>query len=30
VIDVDGETDIDALRADHPEIDSRIERLWQH
>jgi len=30
VINVDGETDVETLRAAHPEIDSRIERLWEY
>ncbi|WP_129116862.1 carbonic anhydrase [Halegenticoccus tardaugens] len=30
VINVDGETDVETLRDDHPEIDSRIERLWEY
>ncbi|WP_458204912.1 carbonic anhydrase [Haladaptatus sp. NG-SE-30] len=30
VINVDGETDVEVLRRDHPEIDSRIERLWEY
>lgn len=30
VIDVDGETAVDELRDAHPEIDSRIERLWEY
>ncbi|MFB6304065.1 MAG: carbonic anhydrase [Haloferacaceae archaeon] len=28
VINVDGETDVGRLRTDHPEVESRIERLW--
>jgi len=28
VINVDGETDPDALRSAHPESESRVERLW--
>ena len=27
VVNVDGETDVGALRAEHPEVDSRIDRL---
>lgn len=30
VINVDGETDVKALRDDYPEIESRIERLWSY
>jgi carbonic anhydrase len=30
VINVNGETSVDALREAHPEIDSRIERLWEY
>ena len=30
VINVDGETDVETLRANHPEIDSWIERLWEY
>jgi len=30
VINVDGETDVATLRADHPEVDSRIDRLWTY
>jgi carbonic anhydrase len=30
VINVDGELDVDVLREMHPEIDSRIERLWEY
>ncbi|WP_101297635.1 carbonic anhydrase [Halegenticoccus soli] len=30
VINVDGETDVETLRDEHPEIDSRIERLWEY
>ncbi|WP_227374003.1 carbonic anhydrase [Haladaptatus halobius] len=30
VINVDGETDVEILRDEHPEIDSRIERLWEY
>ena len=30
VINVDGETDVETLRAAHPEIESRIERLWEY
>lgn len=28
VVNLDGETDVGRLRDDHPEIDSRIRRLW--
>lgn len=28
VINVDGETDVETLRDAHPEIESRVERLW--
>ncbi len=30
VINVGGETAVDALRDDHPDIESRIERLWEY
>ncbi|WP_227354126.1 carbonic anhydrase [Haladaptatus salinisoli] len=30
VINVDGETDVEALRDEYPEIESRIERLWEY
>ena len=30
VVNVDGETDVESLRADHPEIESRIRRLWEY
>jgi carbonic anhydrase len=30
VVNVDGETDVEALRREHPEIDSRIDRLWEY
>ncbi|WP_254544297.1 carbonic anhydrase [Halomarina pelagica] len=30
VVNVDGETSVEALREEHPEIDSRIERLWEY
>jgi carbonic anhydrase len=30
VINVDGETDPGVLREAHPEVDSRIERLWEY
>ena len=30
VINVDGETDVGALREAHPEVDSRIDRLWAY
>jgi len=30
VINIDGETDVAALQAAHPEIESRIERLWEY
>ncbi|WP_232685805.1 carbonic anhydrase [Halobacterium zhouii] len=30
VVNVDGETDGETLRDDYPEIDSRIERLWEY
>jgi len=30
VINVDGETSVDALREDHPAIKSRIDRLWEY
>lgn len=30
VINIDGETSVDTLQAAHPEIDERIERLWEY
>ena len=30
VVNVDGETDVEELRDEYPEIDSRIERLWEY
>jgi carbonic anhydrase len=30
VVNVDGETSVEALREAHAEIDSRIERLWEY
>ena len=30
VVNIDGETAVETLRADHSEIDSRIERLWEY
>ncbi|MDX1747101.1 MAG: carbonic anhydrase [Halobacteriales archaeon] len=30
LINVDGETDVETLRNEHPEIDSRIRRLWEY
>jgi len=30
VINVNGETDVAALRDGHPEIESRIDRLWEY
>lgn len=30
VINVDGETSVETLRDEYPEIDSRIERLWEY
>jgi len=30
VINIDGETSVEKLRDDHPEIDSRIDRLWEY
>ncbi|WP_327051664.1 carbonic anhydrase [Halomicrococcus gelatinilyticus] len=30
VVNVDGETDVESLRVDHPEIESRIRRLWEY
>ena len=30
VVNVDGDTAVEALRDEHPEIDSRIERLWEY
>jgi carbonic anhydrase len=28
VVNVDGETSVDRLRADHPEVADRLDRLW--
>jgi len=30
VVNVDGETDVETLRAEHPELDARVERLWEY
>ena len=30
VINVDGETDAETLRDEHPEVESRINRLWEY
>ena len=30
VINVDGETSVESLRDDHPEIEDRIRRLWEY
>jgi carbonic anhydrase len=30
VINVDGETDVGVLRDEHPELDSRLARLWKY
>lgn len=30
VINVNGSTDVEVLRRDHPEIESRIDRLWTY
>ncbi|WP_458187076.1 carbonic anhydrase [Haladaptatus sp. NG-WS-4] len=30
VVNVDGETDVETLREEHPEVDSRIGRLWEY
>ena len=30
VVNVNGETDVQTLRADHPEVARRIERLWAY
>jgi len=30
VVNVDGETAVDELRDEHPEVASRIERLWEY
>jgi carbonic anhydrase len=30
VINVDGETTVETLRAAYPAIESRIERLWEY
>jgi carbonic anhydrase len=30
VINVEGETDVEGLREAHPEVDSRIGRLWEY
>lgn len=30
VINVDGEASVETLRVEHPELDGRIERLWEY
>ena len=30
VVNVDGETEVEALRDAHPEIESRVRRLWEY
>ena len=30
VINVDGETDVDAIREEYPDLESRIERRWEY
>lgn len=30
VVNVDGETAVDRLREEHPEIDAHVERLWEY
>jgi carbonic anhydrase len=30
VVNVDGETDVDVLRDEHPKIASRVERIWEY
>jgi carbonic anhydrase len=30
VVNVDGETDVETLRDEHPEVDARIDRLWEY
>lgn len=30
VINVDGETNVETLRRNHPEVDARIRRLWEY
>jgi len=30
VIDVDGERDVEALRDSHPDVEDRIDRVWQY
>lgn len=30
VINVDGETDVGTLRERHPEVESRVDRLWEY
>lgn len=30
VINVDGETDVEALRETHPEVNARVKRLWEY
>ena len=30
VVNVGGETDVEVLRDEYPEIDSRVERLWEY
>jgi carbonic anhydrase len=30
VVNVDGERDVDTIRADHPELDSWVDRRWEY
>ncbi|ESP88685.1 carbonic anhydrase [Candidatus Halobonum tyrrellensis] len=30
VVNVDGERSVETLRVEHPDVESRIERLWEH
>jgi len=30
VINVNGDTDVESLRAEHSAVDSRIDRLWEY
>ena len=30
IVNIDGETSVERLRSDHPEIASRIDRLWEY
>ncbi|WP_117591224.1 carbonic anhydrase [Haloprofundus halophilus] len=30
VVNVDGETDVETLKREHPDVESRIDRLWEY